>query len=218
MNSYSNPRSFFQWVIPILSFICGIVLTAFFMLGIQVSSTVSDSNPAKPLSEPEVVEIDQPDHPAEEDPSALPQPFALAPVNGALEAQPIPKEWEDSLCAALELQDMGQRNQALMLLATVTARHVPRIQAECLAHLTFGLQEKDYSAFLMIARNRELPLESRLNFVRNTLEMRRPEFSGWLAQNLVNDPEGELASLARNYLKEPRLQPSESSEAKKGGI
>lgn len=188
------------------------------MLGNQGPSTVSDPIPQKPTGSPEVIEVNQPIDPVAKESSALSQPFELAPMDGGLESQPIPIEWENSLFAALELQDMGQRNQALIFLATVTARHVPRIQAECLAHLTFGLGEKDYAAFLALARNRELPLESRLNFVRKTLEIRRPEFSGWLAQNLVNDPQGELASLARNYLNDLRSQPPESPKTEKSGF
>lgn len=218
MSNSSNRRPFFEWVIPILSFISGVGFTVFFMRGIQHPSEVSDPIPQKPPNIPETVELDQPNHPAPGEPSALSQSLVVAPLDGGLESEPIPTEWESPLFAALELSDMGQRNQALIQLATVTARHVPRVQAECLAHLTFGLEEKNYPAFLALARNRELPLECRVNFVRKTLEIRRPEFSGWLAQNLANDPQSEVAALARNYLNELRSRPPESPSAEKGGL
>jgi len=128
--------------------------------------------------------------------------MAFQSVEDDLRSTPIPIEWEDSLFAVLETADMDRRNLGLIQLATGSAKLVPRIQAECLAHLTFGLQDKDYSQFLFLARNRDLPLESRLQFLEQTFEIRRPEFSEWLAKNLASDPQPEISLAARRFLAE----------------
>lgn len=218
MSNHLNRQPLLQWVVPILAFIAGVVFSVFFVSGIQRSSLVSDPIPPKPPSAPEVVEADPPNPPAPEESSTLSHPLVVAPLDGGLESEPVPVEWEKPLFAALELTDLGQRNQALIQLATVTARHVPRVQAECLVHLTYGLDEKNYKEFLALARNRDLPLESRVFFVRQTLEIRRPEFSQWLAQNLVNDPQDEISTTARKFLAELRSRPPESVEKDRGGL
>jgi hypothetical protein len=112
----------------------------------------------------------------------------------------IPLEWEKPLFAILDQENMDLRNKGLIQLATVTAKHVPRVQAECLAHLTYSLGETDYKDYLSLARNDSLPIQSRVLFLEQTFEIRPPEFSLWLAQNLAKDTQGNIASLAKQFL------------------
>jgi hypothetical protein len=112
----------------------------------------------------------------------------------------IPLEWEKPLFAILDQENMDLRNKGLIQLATVTAKHVPRVQAECLAHLTYSLGESDYKDYLSLARNDSLPIQSRVLFLEQTFEIRPPEFSLWLAQNLAKDTQGNIASLAKQFL------------------
>jgi len=113
---------------------------------------------------------------------------------------PIPSAWEPALKAALGAEDPALRNLALVHLATATAAHVPRVQAECLAHLTYGLEETDFRQFLALANNPILPLETRAAFVETTLEIRTPEFSGWFAQQIVRDGDPALSKICQDYL------------------
>jgi len=119
-----------------------------------------------------------------------------------IRAGPIPLEWEECLFGALDNTDIRQRNSALIQLATVTARKVPRVQAECLAHLTYSLSEADYAQFLSLAKNPSIPVESRVTFVEETFKIRRPEFSEWLAKNLLSQSQDDVSTLALKYLTE----------------
>lgn len=162
-------------------------------------------------TEAELQPIWQPQELAE--PTAGNETIPQAEISGeepgdALRSGPLPVEWEDSLFAVLETKDMSMRNFGLIQLATVTARHVPRVQAECLAHLTYALEEKDYAQFLSLARNEALPLESRLQFLEETFRIRRLEFSVWVAQNLANDPHHEVAAVAKQFLAEQKARAS----------
>lgn len=113
---------------------------------------------------------------------------------------PIPLAWEPALQAALGAQDPALRNLALIHLATATAAHVPRVQAECLAHLTYGLEETDFRQFLDLANNPTLPLETRTAFVETTLDIRTPEFSTWFAQQISKGGDPMLSKICQDYL------------------
>ena len=158
----------------------------------------------------------QADQARENIPPFIQHPVAFEPVVDDLRSTPIPLEWENSLFAVLEIEDMDRRNSGLIQLATVTARDVPRVQAECLAHLTYGLDEKDYAQFLTLIRNPALPLESKMQFLEETLKIRRPEFSDWLAKNLVNDPQPKISEAARRFLAEARVDATHSEKETNG--
>jgi len=121
-------------------------------------------------------------------------------LNTTDRATPIPSAWEPALKAALGAQDSALRNSALIHLATATAAHVPRVQAECLAHLTYGLEETDFRQFLALANNPTLPLETRAAFVETTLDIRTPEFAVWFAQQMVKDGDPALSKICQDYL------------------
>lgn len=125
-------------------------------------------------------------------------------LNTTDRSTPIPPAWESTLKAALWAQDSALRNSALIYLATVTAANVPRIQAECLAHLTYGLEESDIRQFLALANNPVLPLEARIAFVEKTLEIRTLEFSMWFAQEIINSGDATLSKICQDYLVQNR--------------
>ena len=89
-------------------------------------------------------------------------------------------------------------------MALNTAVHVPRIQAECVKHLTYSLSEEDYAQFLLLIRNPALPVDIKSEFLSDALRVRRSEFAFWLASSLANDPQVAIASLAKDYLKTAR--------------
>lgn len=172
-----------------------------------------------PLVEPQAPPAWQTPEAAEVSPeteSPLGNEMSLQSVQDDLRSGPIPLEWEDPLFAVLDTEDMDRRNSGLIQMATVTARQVPRVQAECLAHLTYGLEEKDYPQFLALIRNPGLPLESRMQFLEETLKIRRPEFSEWLAKNLANDPQPEISEAARRFLAEARTNATHSEKETNG--
>jgi len=152
----------------------------------------ADSDP-----EPEYPERTEGTHP---EPS--PSSFALPPANDL--SSPIPLEWEQPLFAILNRTNIALRNQGLVNMALNTAVHVPRIQAECVKHLTYSLSEEDYAQFLLLIRNPALPLDIKSEFLSDALRVRRSEFAFWLASSLANDPQVAIASLAKDYLKTAR--------------
>ena len=133
-----------------------------------------------------------------------PSPSALTPTPANDLSSPIPLEWEQPLFAILNQTNPALRNQGLINMALNTALHFPRIQAECVKHLTYSLSEEDYAQFLLLIRNPALPVDIKSEFLSDTLRIRRSEFAFWLASSLANDPQVSVASLAKIYLNTAR--------------
>jgi len=214
LNPASESKAASWYLLAGLSFLCGVILT------VVVIQLIHPRTPPLPIPAPPATEENEADpmlvtEPTDPSPVSAPpimeNPMAFEPVEDDLRAGPIPLEWDGPLFAVLELEDMDRRNFGLIQMATVTAKGVPRVQAECLAHLTFGLEEKDHAQFLMLARNRSLPLESRLQFLKETFEIRRPEFSEWLAKNLTGDPQKEISTAALDFLAELKARPADTT-------
>jgi hypothetical protein len=115
-------------------------------------------------------------------------------------SEPIPEEWETPLFAVLQQTNMALRNQGLLNMAINSAAHVPRVQAECLKHLTYGLSDKDPNQFLTIIRNPALPIRLRKEFLEESLRIRQRELAHWLASTLAYESQHEISTLARYYL------------------
>lgn len=130
------------------------------------------------------------------------KPFIMAPVSASDISTPVPQVWEAPLLSILDQTNVAFRNQGLINLAIHTAAHVPRVQAECLLHLTYGLADWDYAQFLFLIRNPNLPLSIRSKFFQESLRIRRPEFAVWLAKSVVNEPETEIANQAIQFLQD----------------
>ena len=149
---------------------------------------VSDAAQEAPLSEP-----------AKEGNIPTPQ-ISMQPDPSSAFSTPIPEEWETPLFAILQQTNMAVRNQGLLNMATTSAAHVPRVQAECLKHLTYGLSEKNPNDFLAIIRNPAIAIRLRQEFLKETLQIRRKEFTQWLATTLAYDSQPEIAAASRFYL------------------
>lgn len=217
MNKNFHPDRHAGILLASLGFLGGVVLTVLFIPWIwqPKAPTLSENScqNAQDTQEP-FAEYGSEGLELSTFPGPSKNPIALESVEDELRTGPLPLEWEDPLFAVLDLKNMDQRNLALIQMATLTAKHVPRVQAECLAHLTFGLGEKDHAHFLSLARNEALPLESRLEFLEETFRIRRLEFSVWVAQNLANDPNYKVASVSRQFLADQKLRATSPAKDK----
>ena len=126
--------------------------------------------------------------------------FTMQPDPSDDFSEPVPEEWETPLFTVLQQTNMAVRNQGLLNMSITSAAHVPRVQAECLKHLTYGLSEKDPNQFLTIIRNPVLPIRLRQEFLEETLRIRRKELTHWLASTLAYENQPEIATTARAFL------------------
>lgn len=133
-----------------------------------------------------------------------PSPLSVAPTPANNFSAPVPLEWEQPLFAILNQTNPALRNQGLINMAINTAVHIPRIQAECVKHLTYSLSEEDYAQFLFLIRNPALPIDIKSEFLSDSLRIRRSEFAFWLASSLAHDPQVSIANLAKIYLNTSR--------------
>lgn len=101
--------------------------------------------------------------------------------------EPLPKEWEEPLFAILNdpNQDSGLRSSRLIQMATVDAKHVPRIQEECLRHLAYSLSDENPEIIFQVATHGAVPAYIRKEFVERVFEVRPEELCEWLAKRLL---------------------------------
>ena len=116
---------------------------------------------------------------------------------------PLPLEWEDPVIAVLNnsYQDGEERNKALIRMALQTARHVPRVQQECLMHLAYGLKDDNYETFLKLSTDISIPIGVRLKFIDEVFSIRPTELTKWLGQSLRMTSDPALISRAQDLLK-----------------
>jgi hypothetical protein len=133
------------------------------------------------------------------------QNFAAQPaktIDGRAESTLVPEEWEEPLFDILmnEEQSMADRNNRLLELATGPAKDVPEVQEECLMHLLFGIPDSNASQFLAVTTNSAIPLQMRVEFLKEALAMRPTELGEWLSQQVSNHYEAEISTVARLFL------------------
>ena len=114
----------------------------------------------------------------------------------------VPLEWEEPLFKILLDQKEGSNNRCLKLIemATTTAKYVPSVQRECLKHLIYSLQDTDSNLFMLISMSPAIPLQMRVEFVREVLEIRPDELCEWLCSKLAVTKEPQLVECALSYL------------------
>jgi len=95
----------------------------------------------------------------------------------------------------------NERNQALIVMALQTARHVPRVQQECLMHLAYGLKDDNYETFLKLSTDLSIPIGVRLKFIDEVFSIRPKELTKWLGQSLRMTSDPALISRAQDFLK-----------------
>ena len=115
----------------------------------------------------------------------------------------LPLEWEGTVIAVLNnnYQSGDERNKALIVMALQTAKHVPRVQQECLMHLAYGLKDDNYETFLKLSTDRSIPIGVRLKFIDEVFSIRPKELTKWLGQSLRMTSDPALISRAQDFLK-----------------
>ena len=116
---------------------------------------------------------------------------------------PLPLEWEGPVIAVLSnsYQNGDERNKALIVMTLQTAKHVPRVQQECLMHLAYGLRDDDYESFLKLSTDISIPIGVRLKFSDEVFYIRPNELTKWLGQSLRMTSDPALIARAQDYLK-----------------
>jgi len=127
-------------------------------------------------------------------------------IQGQGITEPLPLEWEDPVIAVLNnsYSNNDERNKALIMMALHTARHVPRVQQECLMHLAFGLKDDDYQLFYNLSTDSAIPIGVRLKFIDQVFAIRPKELTKWLGQSLRMTSDPALISRAQIFLKEQK--------------
>ncbi|NBT48883.1 MAG: hypothetical protein EBT07_13900 [Actinobacteria bacterium] len=122
---------------------------------------------------------------------------------GQSTTDPLPLEWEGTVIAVLNnnYQSGDERNKALIVMALQTAKHVPRVQQECLMHLAYGLKDDNYETFLKLSTDISIPLSVRLRFIDEVFSIRPKELTKWLGQSLRMTSDPALISRAQDFLK-----------------
>jgi len=113
----------------------------------------------------------------------------------------IPEEWEPALYEALVAGSSGAGagdHRPLMELVMRTAVAAPRVQQEALRHLAFRLPTAGREAFLEVVLAPTVPENLRVEFLEQIVEVRRPELTEWLCQQVVDRThEPALSAAAR---------------------
>lgn len=130
----------------------------------------------------------------------VPQPSSLQEQSAT---DRLPLEWEGPVIAVLNnsYPSSNERNQALIVMALQTARHVPRVQQECLMHLAYGLKDDNYETFLKLSTDLSIPIGVRLKFIDEVFSIRPKELTKWLGQSLRMTSDPALISRAQDFLK-----------------
>lgn len=152
--------------------------------------------------------------PEPEAPPPLP-PAPEIPLQIPAEAVELDLAWQPIVMEALKLGSEGNpnKNKRLIQIAVVEAQGVPGVQETCLRHLTFSLSNEEAGELLKLAANQNLPLSGRRYLVDKSLRIRSPEVAGWMAGQLIQHPEPEIAKLANQYLERQRKRAADSANA-----
>ena len=124
-------------------------------------------------------------------------------LQGQSTTDTLPLEWEGPVIAVLNSNypSGDERNKALIVMALQTAKHVPRVQQECLMHLAYGLKDDNYETFLKLSTDISIPIGVRLKFIDEVFSIRPKELTKWLGQSLRMTSDPALISRAQDLLK-----------------
>lgn len=114
---------------------------------------------------------------------------------------PIPLELENAIASILlEQQRMETRNLRLADLASNQAAGVPRVQQECLMHLSFSLPEQEPDTFFALCSSQKIPPELRREFLDRVLTIRPTTLCVPLCERILQHGDFGLAEIAQDYL------------------
>ena len=159
------------------------------------------------VKEPETEWVEQTEAVTPTSPQPLPFPVAEAetPPN------PLPVEWEEPFFDILDnSKSREDRNSRLYLFASTTAQSAPRVQEECLAHLSFGLNESEAEFALQILKDLRITESARVLMFDNLDKVRSDQFIHFLVSDLAfSIPSSRLRQKAEQTLKQfENLEPS----------
>ena len=159
------------------------------------------------VKEPETEWVEQTEAVTPTSPPPLPFPVAEAetPPN------PLPVEWEEPFFDILDnSKSREDRNSRLYLFASTTAQSAPRVQEECLAHLSFGLNESEAEFALQILKDLRITESARVLMFDNLDKVRSDQFIHFLVSDLAfSIPSSRLRQKAEQTLKQfENLEPS----------
>ena len=128
--------------------------------------------------------------------------------NESSACEPVPIEWEEPLFEILLDQKEGANKRCLKLIemATVSAKNVPSVQRECLKHLIYSLQDTDSDLFLLVSMSPAIPVQMRVEFVREVVGIRPDELCELLCSRLAGTKEPLLAEYAISYLNDRKAE------------
>jgi hypothetical protein len=152
------------------------------------------------VKEPETEWVEQTEAVTPTSPPPLPFPV----VEAETPPNPLPVEWEESFFDILDnSKSREDRNSRLYLFASTTAQTSPRVQEECLAHLSFGIDESEKEFALQILKDLRISEGARLLMFENLGKVRSDEFIYFLASNISTKlPESGLKKAADKTLTE----------------
>lgn len=140
-----------------------------------------------------------------EEPETHPQaPFPLPVVDTENQPNLLPLEMEEPFFDILDnSKSREERNSRLYLFATTTAQNSPRVQEECLAHLSFGINENEKELALQILKDLRISEAARMLMFNNFQKVRTDEFIFFLASRLSQSmPKSRLTETAQKILNE----------------
>jgi hypothetical protein len=133
-------------------------------------------------------------------------------------ANPLPIEWEDSFFSILNNSTSREdRNTKLILFATTSAKYSPRVQQECLSHITYGLTENDGDLALQVLKDDRIAISARRQMFKDLLKIRSDDFCYYLSSGLVSVGDQGISSEAKaNLLKyvKSEQKPKEGNTSK----
>ena len=152
------------------------------------------------VKEPETEWVEQTEAVTPTSPPPLPFPVAEAetPPN------PLPVEWEEPFFDILDnSKSREDRNSRLYLFASTTAQTAPRVQEECLAHLSFGIDESEKEFALQILKDQRISESAKIFMFENLQRVRSDEFIYYLSSELSAIlPKSELREAVQKVLAE----------------
>ena len=152
------------------------------------------------VKEPETEWVEQTEAVTPTSPPPLPFPV----VEAETPPNPLPVEWEEPFFDILDnSKSREDRNSRLYLFASTTAQTAPRVQEECLAHLSFGIDESEKEFALQILKDQRISESAKIFMFENLQRVRSDEFIYYLSSELSAIlPKSELREAVQKVLAE----------------
>lgn len=133
-----------------------------------------------------------------------PPPLPFPVVDAETPPNPLPVEWEEPFFDILDnSKSREERNSRLYLFASTTAQSAPRVQEECLAHLSFGLIESEAEFALQILKDPRITESARVMMFENLDKVRSDQFIYFLVSDLAFSlPSSRLRQNAEQTLRQ----------------